>query len=195
MAAPVPDPRQEFTSLLIAWGGGDRSALDRLMPTVYDELRKLARRQLRREQLGHPLQTTALVHEAFLRLVDARQVRWDSRAHFFGVTARLMRQILVDHARTRDAAKRGGGVAEGSLDEAVGLATEAVRGDLLAMDEALYRLETLDPRQSRIVELRFFGGLTVDETAAALELSAATVKREWALARAWLWRALRDGSS
>ena len=165
------------------------------MPTVYDELRKLARRQLRREQLGHPLQTTALVHEAFLRLVDARQVRWDSRAHFFGVTARLMRQILVDHARTRDAAKRGGGVAEVSLDEAVGLATEAVRGDLLAMDEALYRLETLDPRQSRIVELRFFGGLTVDETAAALELSAATVKREWALARAWLWRALRDRSS
>ena len=116
---PIRDPRQEFTRLLVAWGAGDRSALDQLLPTIYDELRKLARSQLGREQPGHTLQTTALVHEAFLRLVDARQIRWDSRAHFFGITARLMRQILVDHARTRDAVKRGGGVENVPLDEAL----------------------------------------------------------------------------
>jgi RNA polymerase sigma factor (TIGR02999 family) len=191
---PGADSREEFTRLLTAWGAGDRSALDHLMPAVYDELRKLARSQLRREQQGHTLQTTALVHEAFLRLVDARQVRWDSRGHFFGITARVMRQILVDHARTRDAAKRGGGVASVSLDDALDVATQAVRGDLLALDEALCRLERLDQRQSRIVELRFFGGLTVEETAAVLDLSPPTVKREWALARAWLWRALSADS-
>jgi RNA polymerase sigma-70 factor, ECF subfamily len=168
--------------------------LDQLLPTIYDELRKLARSQLGRERPGHTLQTTALVHEAFVRLVDARQIRWDSRAHFFGITARLMRQILVDHARTRGAVKRGGGVENVPLDEALDLATRAVRGDLLALDEALQRLETIDQRQSRIVELRFFGGLTVEETSAVLDLSPATVKREWTLARAWLWRALRAPS-
>lgn len=192
---PIRDPRQEFTRLLSAWGAGDRSALDQLLPTIYDELRRLARSQLAREQPGHTLQTTALVHEAFLRLVDARQIRWDSRAHFFGITARLMRQILVDHARTRDAAKRGGGVANVPLDEALDVATRALRGDLLALDEALQRLERIDQRHSRIVELRFFGGLTVEETAAVLDLSPTMVKREWTLARAWLWRALRAHSA
>jgi RNA polymerase sigma factor (TIGR02999 family) len=191
---PFREPRQEFTRLLIAWGAGDRSALDQLLPTIYDELRKLARSQLRREQPGHTLQTTALVHEAFLRLVDARHSRWDSRAHFFGITARLMRQILVDHARTRDAAKRGGGGAKVPLDEALELASKAVRGDVLALDEALQRLESIDHRQSQIVELRFFGGLTVEETSEVLDLSPGTVKREWTLARAWLWRALRGDS-
>ena len=190
--ASVPDHREEFTKLLVAWGAGDSSALDQLIPSIYDELRRLARRQLGREREGHTLQTTALVHEAFLRLVDARQVRWDSRAHFFGITTRLMRQILVDHARTRDAAKRGGGAAHASLDEAVDLATQAAGGDLLALDAALHRLETIDHRQSRIVELRFFAGLTVEETSAVLEISSGTVKREWTLARAWLWRALRS---
>ncbi len=193
--APIRDARQEFTRLLSAWGAGDRSALDQLLPTIYDELRRLARSQLAREQPGHTLQTTALVHEAFLRLVDARQIRWDSRAHFFGITARLMRQILVDHARTRDAAKRGGGVANVPLDEALDVATRALRGDLLALDEALQRLERIDQRHSRIVELRFFGGLTVEETAAVLDLSPTMVKREWTLARAWLWRALRAHSA
>jgi RNA polymerase sigma factor (TIGR02999 family) len=192
---PILDPRQEFTRLLIAWGDGDRSALDRLLPTIYDELRKLARSQLGREQQGHTLQTTALVHEAFLRLVDARHIRWDSRAHFFGITARLMRQILVDHARTRAAAKRGGGVANVPLDEALELATRAVRGDLLTLDEALQRLESIDQRQSQIIELRFFGGLTVEEISTVLDLSPGTVKREWTLARAWLWRALRGDSA
>jgi RNA polymerase sigma factor (TIGR02999 family) len=126
--------------------------------------------------------------------VDARQVRWDSRAHFFGITSRLMRQILVDHARTRDAAKRGGGGVHASLDEAVELATQAARGDLLALDAALHGLEKIDQRQSRIVELRFFAGLTVEETSAVLEISPGTVKRDWTLARAWLWRALRSDS-
>ena len=166
-----------------------------VLPTIYDELRKLARRQLGREQPGHTVQTTALVHEAFLRLVDARQIQWNSRAHFFGITARLMRQILVDHARTRDAAKRGGGGAKVPLDEALELATRAARGDLLELDEVLQRLESIDQRQSQIVELRFFVGLTVEETSAVLDLSPGTVKREWTLARAWLWRALRGDSA
>jgi RNA polymerase sigma factor (TIGR02999 family) len=194
---PAEPPPAEVTRLLAAWGAGDRAALDALLPAVYAELRRQAQRALRREADGHTLQPTALVHEAYLRLVDQRAVRFESRAQFFGVAARCMRQVLVDAARTRQATKRGGGaqaVTLGALDAAgaVGAAGAAADRDVdvLALDEALARLAAIDPGQARLVELRYFAGLTLDETAAALGVSAATVSREWSVARRWLRREL-----
>lgn len=181
----------EVTELLIRWSNGDRAALDRLMPLIYDELHRLAHRYMRREHPGHTLQTTALVNEVYLRLVDQTKVQWHNRAHFFGIAANLMRQILIQHARRRHAAKRGGARPSVSLEDAVGLSEEPVV-DLVALDQALTRLDALDPQKSRIVELRFFGGLTVDETAEVLGLSPRTVKREWRVAKAWLYNQLRN---
>jgi len=179
----------DVTDLLLSWRQGDAAALDRLVPLVYDELRRVAQRRLRGESPGHALQATALVHEVYLRLVDVDRMTLTSRAHFFGVAATLMRQILVDHARRQRADKRGGGVTMLSLDEASPAAwTSSV--DLLALDEALDALSAIDARQCRVVELRFFAGLTIDEAATALGISPATVEREWALAKAWLFRRL-----
>ena len=178
-----------ITQLLIRWRSGDQSVLDDLLPKVYDELRRLARRHMRREGAGHSLQTTGLVNEAYLRLVDQTNVRWQNRAHFFGIAAQLMRRILVDHARTRKRLKRGGGALRISLNEAEAIAPESPT-DLLVLDEALVRLAEFDPRKSRIVELRFFGGLSIEETAEVLQVSPGTVMHDWTLAKAWLYRAL-----
>jgi len=176
-----------ITHLLKEWSDGDRQALDKLTPLVYEELRHHAARYLRRERRGHTLQTTALIHEAYLRLIDARDVHWQSRAHFFAIAANLMRRILVEHARRRDADKRGGSHIRVQLDDALAVADEP-DVDLLAIDEALDRLAAIDPQQARVVELRFFSGLSVEETAAALGVSPKTVKRDWSVARAWLRR-------
>jgi RNA polymerase sigma factor (TIGR02999 family) len=181
--------RQDITRILLAWREGDDSALERLMPLVYDELRRLARRYMGRQRPGHTLQTTALVNEAYLRLVDANQVRWQDRAHFFAVSARLMRRVLVDFARARDNLKRGGGARRVTLDDDLAVANGEVT-DVVALDDALTRLAGLDPRQAQIVELRYFGGLTEEETAEALGVSVRTVRRDWVLARAWLFREL-----
>ena len=186
---PVDAPASDVTQLLLAWGAGDRSAGEQLLPAVYAELRRQATRAMRREATGHTLEATALVHEAYLRLVDQRQVEWRNRAHFFGIAAQLMRRILVDHARARHAAKRGGNVRVSTLDEAMAPPAESAV-DLLALHEALDRLAVLDPDQARLVELRYFAGLNIEETAEALGVSPATVKREWAIARAWLRREL-----
>jgi RNA polymerase sigma factor (TIGR02999 family) len=175
------------TQLLVDWSKGDRDALDRLVPIVYEELRRQASRYLRRERAGHTLQTTALIHEAYMRLVDQRNVDWQNRAHFFGIAAQLMRRILVDHARSRKRAKRGGSDIRVSLDEATIRATPQDL-DIVALNEALERLIEIDPHQGRIVELRFFSGLNVEETAEVLRISPATVKREWRIAKAWLRR-------
>ena len=179
----------DVTGLLLSWRQGDTAALDRLVPLVYDELRRVAGRRLQRESPGHSLQATALVHEVYLRLVDVDRMTLTSRAHFFGVMATLMRQILVDHARRQRAEKRGGGVTMLSLDEALP-ATWTSNVDVLALDEALEALSAIDPRQGRVVELRFFAGLKIDEVAEALGVSPATVEREWALAKAGLYRQL-----
>ncbi len=179
----------EITQLLIAWNQGDQCARDELTPLIYDELRRLARGYLRRERPGHTLQPTALVHEAFMRLIDQRQVNWQNRAHFFGAAAQLMRQILINHAEARRAAKRGGEAERISLDDVDHFAA-AHEIDLIALDEALRRLERLDPQQGRIVELRYFSGLTIEEIAEAIGVSPATVKRDWSVARAWLRREL-----
>ncbi len=182
----------EVTRLLHAWRGGDEQALHRLTPLVYDELRRLARSYMSREHPGHTLQTTALVHEAYTRLVNARQVDWQDSAHFFVVCSKLMRHVLVDHARSHGYLKRGGGLRLVSPDEApeIGHHREI---DLLALNEALTRLEVLDPRKARIVELRFFGGLTVEETAEVLGTSRDTVMRGWGFAKSWLHRELDPG--
>lgn len=187
-------PRDEVTDLLVQWSRGDAGALDRLLPAGYEELRTLARSYLRRERRSQAVHTGTLVHQAFIRLVDARRIQWQGRAHFFGIAARLMRQILIDHARSRTAAKRGDGAAAEPLSSALPFATQAVGVDVLALDDALRRLAALDAQQARVVELRFFGGLTVEETAEVLGISPGTVKREWATARAWLRRAL-DGKA
>lgn len=187
MSTPV---ETEVSRLLIEWGRGDQEALDRLMPLVYDELRRLASRHLRRERPDHTLQTTALVHEAYLELVGQQHANWQNRAQFFAIAAQLMRRILVDYARSHQAAKRGGDYIKLSLDEAAALSDEK-SADLLALDEALDRLANIDPQQSRVVELRVFGGLSVEETAAALGISPRTVKREWSMARAWLHQQLK----
>lgn len=179
----------DVTALLLAWSDGDEAARARLMDAVYDELRRVARRHLRRERADHSLAPTALVHEAYLKLVDQRRVRWQNRAHFFGIAAQVMRRILVDHARSRAAVKRGGDAKVAFDDVVVG--TAPLNVDVLALDAALEKLASLDARQSRLVELRFFAGLTVEETAAALDIAPITVKRDWALARAWLFRELR----
>lgn len=183
-------PREELTNLLIEWSNGSEGALDRLLPFVYDELRKLARTYLRRERAGHTVQTGTLVHEAFIRLIEGRQVRWEGRAHFFGIAARLMRQILVDHARARGAIKRGADGVTEPIATALSVAVQAMDVDVIALDRALDALSRVDPQQARLVELRFFGGLTVEETAEVLGVSTGTVKREWSMARAWLRRAV-----
>ena len=180
------------TQLLTRWRAGDREALDSLVPVVYGELRRMAARCLRHERSRHTLQPTALVHEAFLRLVDQRDVTWQNRAHFFGVAAQLMRRILVDHARERAAKKRGGSAGHLPLSEA--LATPASdQVDILAIDAALHRLNDIDPDQVRLVELRFFTGLTVEETAEVMGWSTGSVKREWTIAKAWLQREMSGG--
>lgn len=183
----VPASR-EVTRLLVDWGNGDRAALDELMPLVYDELRRLAGRYMRRESPGHTLQTSALINEAYLRLVDQRNVKWQNRAHFFGVAAQLMRRILVDHARNRSRAKRGGGAQMVSLVDSA--ATSVEIAEVLALDEALNELAEMDPRKSKIVEMKFFGGLTTEEVAVILDVTPRTVEREWRKAKAWLYRAL-----
>ncbi len=178
----------QVTRLLQAWRDGDQAAFDELIPLIYDELRRLARGYLRRERPGHTLQTSALINEAYLRLVDQQAV-WRNRAHFYGVAAQLMRRILVDHARAQQMAKRGGERQRVTLDDVAEM-PDAKATDLMALDEALIALAERDPRQGRIVELRYFGGLTIEETAEALGVSHATVEREWAMARAWLRREL-----
>lgn len=187
-------PQQDVTGLLRQWTEGDQDALQKLMPIVYEELRRLAGHYLRLERPNHTLQPTALVNEAFLRLVGQKEVVWQNRAHFFGIAAQMMRRILVDHARRRAAAKRDAGLrvelTQPGAEEAFDREPE-----LLALDEALTQLEALDPRQARIVELRFFGGLTVEETAEVTGVSARTVKREWRTARAWLRRELDSSAS
>ena len=183
----------DVTGLLLSWRQGDAAALDRLVPLVYDELRRVARGHLRREAPGHTLQATALVHEVFLRLVDVDRMTPMSRTHFFAISARLMRQILVDHARRKRADKRGGGATVISLDEVAPAAAQTSGVDVLALDEALDALSSFDARQCRVVELRFFAGLNIPETADALGVSTATVEREWAMAKAWLHQRLSAG--
>jgi len=180
----------DVTALLQAWSDGDRGALDRLTPIVYDELRRLARGYLRRERTGHSLQSTALVNEAYVRLVDYKRMQWQNRAHFFAVSAQLMRRILVEHARRRNL-KRGGGVQHVSLEEAA----EVGQGrppDLVALDDAMNALARFDARKARVVEMRFFGGLSVEETAEVLKVSPVTVMRDWSTARVWLYRELKN---
>ena len=188
-AAPPPD----VTPLLLAWGNGDKSAGEQLLPVIYDELHRQAARAMRREATEHTLQPTALVHEAYLRLVDQRRAEWHNRSQFFGVAAQIMRRILVDHARAQHATKRGGAMRQITLSDANQAASTQQDDnalDVLALHDALDRLAALDPEQARLVELRYFGGMNIDETAHALGVSPATVKREWAIARAWLRRAL-----
>jgi RNA polymerase sigma factor (TIGR02999 family) len=189
---PDPSRARNVTELLLSWGEGNTAALDRLVPLVYDDLRRVARSHLRRERPGHSLQATALVHEVFLRLVDVDRMTLKNRMHFFALSARLMRQILVDHARRQRATKRGSGAMGISLNEASGAAAPASPSsvDVLALDEALDTLSSLDLRQCRVVELRFFAGLNIPETADALGVSTATVEREWAMAKAWLHQQL-----
>ena len=184
-------PPHDVTALLADWSRGDRDALTRLLPLVYAELRRIAARQLGKERAGHTLQPTALVHEVYLRLVDQRRVDWQDRAHFFGVTAQIMRRILVDHARRHSAAKRGDGVRCVSVDD---VSEEPASNEIpiLALDDGLRQLEKLDPALARIVELRAFGGLTIEEAAHVLAVSPSTVKRDWRTARAWLTRELRS---
>ena len=177
------------TTLLLAWGRGDETALDQLIPLVHDELRRLARRHMAGERPGHTLQATALVNEAYLRLIEVNQVRWQNRAHFFAMASRVMRRILVDAARARGYQKRGGGAPTVSLDEAL-LVSGEPRQDLIALDDALNALAAFDLRKSQVVEMRFFGGLSVEETAEALHVSADTVMRDWRLAKVWLAREL-----
>jgi RNA polymerase sigma factor (TIGR02999 family) len=181
------EPPSEVTQLLQGWRTRDRAALDTLMPLIYKELRRLAHAQLRKERPDHTLQSGALVNEAYLRLVGLSPPQWESRTHFFAIAARLMRQILVDYARRHGAAKRGGGVGKVSLEDAT-LRAPGSEVDVVALDDALNALATLDPRQSRVVELRFFGGLSLQEIAAALDIAPATVQRDWTAARAWLHR-------
>jgi RNA polymerase sigma-70 factor, ECF subfamily len=193
LSDPVTAPREgDVSTLLRAWSDGDQNALDQLTPIVYDELRRLAGHYLRRERTGHSLQATALVNEAYLRLVDYKRMRWENRAHFFAVSAQLMRRILVDHAR-RHNLKRGGGVQH------VGLEDTAVLGggrheNLVVLDDALQALTRIDPRKAQVVELRFFGGLSVEETAEVLKVSPVTVMRDWSTARTWLYREMGGGA-
>ena len=189
---PTPESH-EVTRLLLAWSKGDQEALDRLLPLVYGELRRLAQSYMRRERAGHTLQTTALIHEAYLRLIDAKQAPLGNRAHFFAVASRLMRQILVDFARSRGYQKRGGGAQQVSLDEALVIGQPRDE-DLVVLDEALTALGEVDERKARVVELRFFGGLTEAEMAEALEVSPETVRRDWRLAKSWLALKMSGGN-
>jgi RNA polymerase sigma-70 factor, ECF subfamily len=181
---------QNITELLLAWNEGNREALDKLMPLVYDELHRQAARFLRRERSDHTLQTTALIHEAYLKLIDQREANWESRTHFFAIAANLMRRILVDYARSKKREKRGGDYLILPLEEAEAVAGKEKSIDLMAIDEALTKLEKIDQRQAKIVELRYFGDLTLEETAQALGVSRTTVADDWAMAKAWLHREL-----
>ena len=189
------EPPEDVTALLARWSRGDSDALDALMPIIYAECRRIAARQLALERRDHSLDPTALVHELYLRLVDQRRASWENRAQFFGVAARLMRRVLVDHARARHAEKRGGDAVFVSLDAAADTPDDSHVADVLAIDEALERLAAHDPEQVQIVELRYFAGLTVEETARVVGRSPRTVKREWRLAKAWLYQELRGGGS
>jgi RNA polymerase sigma-70 factor (ECF subfamily) len=186
-------PRADVSQLLQAWSGGDRCALDTLIPIIYDELRRLARRYMRGERARHSLQTTALVNEAYMRLVDYKRMQWQNRAHFFAVSAQLMRRILVEHAR-RHNLKRGGGVQHVSLHDVAVIGSNRTP-DLLALDEAMRALAQVDPRKAQVVELRFFGGLSVPETAEVLKVSPVTVMRDWSTAKAWLYREMNGGTA
>jgi len=191
MAEPTKQNPGELTQLLIAWSKGDARALEQLAPLVYAELRKLAHRYMNRERAGHTLQTTALVHEAFLRLLGNPQESWQNRAHFYAIAAQMMRRILVDYARTNLRAKRGGETTRIALEDIDALVAEpALNPDVTALDAALEKLAEIDPRRSRVVELRFFGGLTVEETAQVLQVAPDTVVRDWRVAKAWLFRYL-----
>src|ERR1035438_9172546 len=192
-AQPKDRTVDDVSTLLRAWSDGDRRALEKLMPIVYEELRRLGRRYMRGERSGHSLQTTALVNEAYTRLVDYKRMQWHDRAHFFAVSAQLMRRILVEHARRRNL-KRGGAVHRVSLDEAVVIGADG-NTDLVALDDAMNALAQHDPRKVQVVEMRFFGGLSIEEIAAVLKVSPVTVKREWRSARAWLYRELTDRKS
>ena len=185
----IQDAPPNATMLLQAWSRGDKAAFDALVPLVHAELRRLARRYMRQERTGHTLQPTALVNEAYLRLIDLKQMQWQHRAHFLAMASRMMRRILVDSSRARRYQKRGGGAPKVSLDEALMVSSESAR-DLVALDDALNGLAAVDPRKGQVVEMRFFGGLTVDETAEALHVSVDTVTREWRLAKVWLLREL-----
>jgi RNA polymerase sigma-70 factor, ECF subfamily len=187
MNTPLPN---EITERLIAWGAGDRAALDQLLPAVYQELRRIAGNYLRQENPGHTLQPTALVHEAWLRLIDQTRVDWRNRAQFFGVAARMMRRILVDHAKAKHREKRGGDAVKLSLDDLINFSQERA-ADILALNDALDELTRIDARKSRVVELRFFGGFSVEETAQILEVSPETVMRDWKMAKAWLYQQIR----
>jgi RNA polymerase sigma factor (TIGR02999 family) len=184
MTSSSPD---EVTQLLLDWSNGDKAALDKLMPLVYEELRRLAHHHMGRERLGHSLQTTAIVNEAYLQLIDQRNVQWQNRAHFFGIAAHLMRRFLAGYARSRHYAKRGGGARQVSLEEAM-IVSEERAADMVALDDALNSLAQIDERKSQIVEMRFFGGLSIEETAEVLGVSPGTVMRDWTLAKAWLRR-------
>jgi RNA polymerase sigma factor (TIGR02999 family) len=186
---------RKITQMLIDWSKGDGKALDKLIPVVYTELRRQAARHLRRERPGHTFQTTDLIHEAYLRLVDQKKVQWQNRAHFFAIAARLMRRILVDHARRRQRAKRGGSDVILPLEEGLVVAAEKSDVDLLALDEALTRLAAMDVRQGQIVELRCFSGLSIEETATVLKVSLTTVKDDLNMAKAWLRREIRGGKA
>lgn len=190
----VPASPNAVTELLARWNEGDLASRDALIPLVYDELRRIARRNLAGQRSDHTLQATALVHEAYLRLINRKSVNWQGRSHFFALAAQMMRQILVDHARMRKAAKRGGGSFTLVLDGDVGIAKGGASLDLIELDSAMKRLAQLDPRQCQIVELRFFGGLSIEEAARVVEISTATAKREWATARVWLHHAMESGA-
>lgn len=190
MSSATPGPSQHVTTLLVAWGNGETDALEQLVPLVHRELRRIAQRAMAGERADHTLQPTALVNEVYLRLVDMKTVRWSDRAHFFALSARLMRRILVDLARSKQGQKRGGGAHTVCLNEE-SIPSPEKSEDLVALDEALQRLADIDPRRSQVVELRFFGGLGVEETAEVLNVSRHTVMRDWTLARTWLLRELR----
>lgn len=190
----MADISTNLTQILIRYGKGDAQAIEELLPRVYQELRRLAASYMRKENAEHTLQATALVHEAYFRLIDQKEVQWQNRAHFFGVAAQMMRRILIDHARVKHANKRGGDHTKVSFDEALHW-SEKDGPDLLAIDAALTKLQQLDERQAKVVELRYFGGLSIEETAEALETSPATVKRDWLLAKAWLARELQNAGS
>ena len=192
--APIPTDAGDVTRLLLAWGQGDEDALNRLVPLVQSELHRIARRCMRGERPGQTLQATALVNEAYLRLIDAQHVNWQDRTHFLAMAARLMRRVLVDIARSKHSQKRGGGALHVTFSDALAVSDERAY-DLLALDEALEALAKVDPRKSRVVDLRHFGGLNVEETAAVLKVSVDTVMRDWKLARAWLLRELRGQPS
>jgi RNA polymerase sigma factor (TIGR02999 family) len=185
-------PAEEITGLLLDWGKGDKAALDRVIPLVYQELRRLAHRQMRRERAGDTLQTTALINEAYLRLVDYTRVRPRDRAHFFAIAAQAMRRILIERARSRRSSKRGSGAQQVSLEEAVEVSNQRA-ADLVALDEALTNLAVIDPRKAQTVELRYFGGMTIEETAEVLEVSTPTVERDWHMAKIWLHREVSKG--